>query len=104
MNTKQIAQQALQISQTGKLPTDKGEIDFLDKQTFAQSNTLLYRPDDLAQLFANDNQIGNGNLKLSVTHESSQQASNLSFDCQRTKRQCLLIKFCVRQKCRRWFF
>ncbi|MDO4449344.1 MAG: TIGR02452 family protein [Moraxella sp.] len=74
MNTKQIAQQALQISQTGKLPTNKGEIDFLDKQTFAQNNTLLYRPDDLAQLFTNDNQTSNGNLRVSVTHESSQQA------------------------------
>lgn len=74
MDTKQIAQQALQISQTGKLPTDKGEIDFLDKQTVAQNNTVLYRPDELAQLYANDNKLGNGHLKLSVTHESSQQA------------------------------
>lgn len=74
MNTKQIAKEALHISQTGKLPTNKGDIDFTDKQKFAKLNTVLYRPDELAQLFASDNQIGNNNLTISVTHESSQQA------------------------------
>lgn len=74
MKVKQIAQQALQISQTAKLPTNKGEIDFTDKQKFAEQNTQLYRPNELAELYENDKETGNHQLTISVTHESTQQA------------------------------
>ena len=49
MNTKTLAQQALRISQTGKLPLpDGGCVDFSAEQQAAQRHTVLYRPSELA--------------------------------------------------------
>ena len=49
MNNKTLAQQALRISQTGKLPLpDGGCLDFSAEQQAAQRGTKLYRPSDLA--------------------------------------------------------
>ena len=50
MNAKTLAQQALRISQTGKLPLpDGGCLDFSAEQQAAQRHTVLYRPSDLAR-------------------------------------------------------
>lgn len=48
MNVKEIAAQALYISQSAKLPNGK---DFGAAQTFAKDNTRLFTPDELQQLF-----------------------------------------------------
>lgn len=47
---KALAQQTLHISQTGKLPTKNGVVDFLSEQTFAQDNSVLFTPDTLQNL------------------------------------------------------
>lgn len=54
MQTKEMAEQALHVSQTGKLPTDKGDIDFSAIQRLAEKQTLLYRPNELADLYQHD--------------------------------------------------
>lgn len=48
MNVKEIAAQALHISQTAKLPNGK---DFGAAQAFAKDNTRLFTPDELQRLF-----------------------------------------------------
>lgn len=47
---KDLAQETLQISQTGKLPSKNGVVDFKAQQTFAQNNTVLFAPDTLQTL------------------------------------------------------
>ena len=84
MNTKTLAQQALRISQTGKLPLpDGGCLDFSAEQQAAQRGTVLYRPDELARWRETLRQPENGfrrspnrrATQISVTPESTQQAA-----------------------------
>ena len=84
MNTKTLAQQALRISQTGKLPLpDGGCVDFSAEQQAAQRHTVLYRPSDLARCRDNQRQPENEfprspshrTTPISVTPESTQQAA-----------------------------
>ncbi|ULJ60709.1 TIGR02452 family protein [Wielerella bovis] len=75
LSTKQIAEQALAISQTGILPNPHKQIDFSDKQRLAENQTQLYRPQELADLYAHDREIGTSKINISVTRESTQQAT-----------------------------
>ncbi|ULJ69707.1 TIGR02452 family protein [Wielerella bovis] len=75
LSTKQIAEQALAISQTGILPNPHKQIDFSDKQRLAENQTQLYRPQELADLYAHDREIGTSKINISVTRESTQQAA-----------------------------
>ena len=84
MNTKTLAQQALRISQTGKLPLpDGGCLDFSAEQQATQRNTVLYRPSDLARWRNSQRQPENEfqrspsprAMPISVTPESTQQAA-----------------------------
>ena len=84
MNAKTLAQQALRISQTGKLPLpDGGCLDFSAEQQAAQRHTVLYRPSELAHWRDNQRQPENEFPRspshratpISVTPESTQQAA-----------------------------
>lgn len=84
MNNKTLAQQALTISQTGKLPLpDGGCLDFSAEQQAAQRHTVLYRPDELARWRETLRQPENGfqrspshrATQIEVTPESTQQAA-----------------------------
>ena len=84
MNAKTLAQQALRISQTGKLPLpDGGCLDFSAEQQAAQRHTVLYLPSDLARWRNSQRQPENEfqrspshcATQISVTPESTQQAA-----------------------------
>ena len=84
MNAKTLAQQALRISQTGKLPLpDGGCVDFSAEQQAAQRHTVLYRPSDLARWRDSQRQPENEfqrspshrATQIEVTPESTQQAA-----------------------------
>lgn len=75
---KALAQQALHISQTGKLPTKDGVVDFLDQQRFAQDNSQVFTPEMLQVLFdecqANPEQ-GGAPCQVAVWACSTQEAA-----------------------------
>lgn len=80
MNNKTLAQQALTISQTGKLPLPDGSfVDFSAEQQAAQRGTKLYRPSDLANWRSTIRQPETAptrcTTQISVTPESTQQAA-----------------------------
>ncbi|WP_325198340.1 TIGR02452 family protein [Kingella oralis] len=80
MNNKTLAQQALTISQTGKLPLpDGGCLDFSAEQQAAQRHTVLYRPSELAHwretLRQPETERNHRATQISVTPESTQQAA-----------------------------
>ena len=80
MNAKTLAQQALRISQTGKLPLpDGGCLDFSAEQQAAQRHTVLYRPSELAHwretLRQPETERNHRATQISVTPESTQQAA-----------------------------
>ena len=84
MNAKTLAQQALRISQTGKLPLpDGGCVDFSAEQQAAQRHTVIYRPSDLARWRDSQRQPENEfqrspshrATQIEVTPESTQQAA-----------------------------
>ena len=81
MNAKTLAQQALRISQTGKLPLpDGGCLDFSAEQQAAQRHTVLYRPSELAHwretLRQPETERNHRATQISVTPESTQHAAS----------------------------
>ena len=80
MNNNTLAQQALTISQTGKLPQPDGSfVDFSAEQQAAQRGTKLYRPSNLNTLRQPENAFGQSPIpratQIEVTPESTQQAA-----------------------------
>ena len=77
MDNKTLAQQALDISQSGRLPLPGGGVlDFSAAQQAAQRGTVLYRPADLAALRERQPEsAGRYATQITVTAESTQQAA-----------------------------
>lgn len=77
MNNKTLAQQALTISQSGKLPQPDGSmVDFSAEQQAAQRGTQLYRPSDLARWHERQPETAHRYAtQIAVTPESTQQAA-----------------------------
>lgn len=73
MNIKEIAQKALEISQTGQLPNGK---DFSSQQTFAKINSKLFTPDALQKILQNcqQDQPNKTACQIEVWACSTQQA------------------------------
>ena len=78
MSLKAVAQETLKILQVGKLTTASGmEIDFSQEQQAAVTGTVLYTPEQLAQLLSSERAPKTTKLPtIEVTNETTQVAAH----------------------------
>lgn len=89
MNVKEIAQKALMISQTGKLPNGK---DFSQQQHFAKTHSKVFTPDELQNIFRQCQTDVNGmaDCQIEVWVCSTQQAA---FELTKQNQEVVLLNF-----------
>lgn len=77
MNLKDVAQETLEIIESGKLPTKLGtSIDFAPEQANAVNGTRLYTPEQLQTLLHSEASKQSSKLVIEVTDETTQIAAH----------------------------